>query len=117
MRMNDEEAAAYYEDDEHQEPAGPGRHRSRRALSTHVPIRFRPEIISRVKILASRDGKTVSSWIRDLVDREIERRLPAPRSKGTQAKEIRWLPRVPGGTTTTATEAPERALNFDALSA
>jgi hypothetical protein len=117
MHMNDEEAAAYYEDDEHQEPAGPGRHRSRRGLSTYVPIRFRPEVISRVRILASRDGKTVSSWIRDLVEHEIKRRLPAPHSKGTQVEHIRWLPRVSGGTTTTATETPERALNFDVLSA
>jgi hypothetical protein len=39
-----------------------------------VPIRFSAAVIERVKELAGEDGKTVSSWIRDLVDQEILRR-------------------------------------------
>lgn len=116
MPMNEQEAFAYYDDPEHQEPAGPGRHRSRRGLSAHVPVRFRPEVISKVRILASHDGKTVSSWIRDLVERELERRLPAPRSQGVQV-EISLVSFSPPAATTTATEVPERTSNFDALSA
>jgi hypothetical protein len=54
---------------------GRGRRRLAPTLSTHVPIRFTPEAIDAVKILAEADNKTVSSWIRDLVDAEIERRL------------------------------------------
>lgn len=115
MPMNDEEAFAYFEDPEHQEPAGPGRHRSKRALSAHVPIRFRPDVIAKVRILAKQDGRTVSSWIRDLVEREIERRLPAPRSEGMQV-EIRLLAPLPPAPTTAA-DAPEGGSNYDVLSA
>ena len=116
MPMNDHDAFSYYDDPEHQEPAGPGRHRSRRGLSAHVPVRFRPEVISKVRIVASHDGKTVSSWIRDLVERELERRLPAPRSEGLQV-EIRLVFFSHRAATTTAADVPERSSNFDALSA
>lgn len=39
-----------------------------------MPIRFSAGIIERVKDLAAEDGKTVSSWIRDVVEREVLRR-------------------------------------------
>ena len=48
--------------------------------------RLRPETIAKVKILATRDGKTVSAWIRGVVEREIERRLPAPRTEAVQSR-------------------------------
>jgi DNA-binding protein H-NS len=44
----------------------------------HVPIRFRAEVIQQVKEIAERDGLTVSSWIRRLVERELERQTPTP---------------------------------------
>jgi predicted DNA binding CopG/RHH family protein len=73
MSDRDDAAAAYYELAENQEPAGPGRKRSMqsRRLTTHVPIRFSSAVIERVKELAAEDGKTVSSWIRDVIEREV----------------------------------------------
>jgi antitoxin component of RelBE/YafQ-DinJ toxin-antitoxin module len=47
-----------------------------RLLTSHVPIRFRPQTIERAKAIAERDGMTVSSWIRMVVEREVERRMP-----------------------------------------
>jgi hypothetical protein len=73
----------YYADPEHRVPAGPGRRRVSKALTTHVPIRFSPEVIGDVKQLADTDRKTVSSWIRDVVEAEVERRRPRyPESVG-----------------------------------
>lgn len=78
MQMNDRDdaAAAYYEDPENRELRGSGQKRPRQPgrLTTHVPIRFSAGIIERVKDLAADDGKTVSSWIRDVVEREVLRR-------------------------------------------
>lgn len=116
MTMDDAEAYAYYEDPEHQEPAGPGRRRSKRPLSAHVPIRFRPEIIAKVKILAAREGKTVSSWVRDVVEHEVALRLPAPRSTGTEAT-VTPLSSQPSTVTRTTADAAERVANYDLLSA
>jgi hypothetical protein len=45
-------------------------------MSKLVPVRFTPDVIAVVKSLADRDRVTVSTWIRNLVGREIERRLP-----------------------------------------
>jgi len=114
--MDDAEAYAYYEDPDHHEPAGAGRRRSKRPLSAHVPIRFRPEIIAKVKILAAREGKTVSSWVRDLVEHEVALRLPAPRSAGTEAK-VTPLSSQPSTLTGTIADATERVSNYDLLSA
>jgi predicted DNA-binding protein len=76
MSDRDDAAAAYYEDPEHRKVTGPSRKRAGQAprLTTHVPIRFSSAVIERVKELASEDGKTVSSWIRDVIDREVLRR-------------------------------------------
>jgi hypothetical protein len=89
MSMSDKEAFEFYSDPEHQVPAGPGQRRSRPGKSSHVPIRFLPETIARVKVLAAQDRKTVSAWIRDLVEREVARRLPGPRSEGMLHGEMR----------------------------
>lgn len=76
MSDRDDAAAAYYEDPENRQLKGPGQKRSRQPgrLTTHVPIRFSAGIIERVKDIAADDGKTVSSWIRDVVEREVLRR-------------------------------------------
>lgn len=84
--MSDEEAYAYYADPDNREPAGPGRRRSTRPMSSHVPVRFAPEVIAEVKRVAREDKKTVSSWIRDTVERELERRRP--RYPTTQAPPV-----------------------------
>lgn len=76
MRMSDEEAADFYSASENQAPAGPGRKRARPGLSEHVPIRFRPDVVEKVRLLAERKGVTVSSWIRHAVEEEIERQMP-----------------------------------------
>jgi hypothetical protein len=56
--------------------AGRGRKRQRPMKSAMVPVRFTPETIGTVKRFAIQDGVTVSTWIRRLVAREIERRQP-----------------------------------------
>jgi hypothetical protein len=40
-----------------------------------MPIRFGEEVLLQVKQLADRDGLTVSSWVRRVVEREVEREL------------------------------------------
>jgi hypothetical protein len=63
---------------ESQNPVGPrARVGQARMLTSHVPIRFRPQTIEKAKVIAERDGMTVSSWIRGIVEREVERRMPA----------------------------------------
>lgn len=94
MPDDDEAMYEYYADPEHRAPAGPGRRRATKPLSTHVPIRFSPEVITEVKQLAEKDRKTVSSWIRDVVEAEVERRRPRePRSFGLVAAppRINWV--------------------------
>lgn len=74
--MSDRDSAEYYEDPEHRRLTGTPRKRSGQPsrLTTHVPVRFSATVIERVKELAAEDGKTVSSWIRDVIEREILRR-------------------------------------------
>jgi hypothetical protein len=93
MSSRDDAAAAYYEQPENLEPAGPGHRRSAQArrLTTHVPVRFSATVIERVKELAADDGKTVSSWIRDVVDQEVLRHERS-RTVGA-ATQVRWAHR------------------------
>lgn len=69
--MDDREAYEFYLDPEHRKASGPGRKRNGPRLSTMLPVRFTPEVIEAVREIAVREGVTVSSWIRRLVDREI----------------------------------------------
>jgi antitoxin component of RelBE/YafQ-DinJ toxin-antitoxin module len=65
-------------DAENRGPVGPrARAGQARLLTSHVPIRFRAQTIEKAKAIAERDGMTVSSWIRGVVEREVERRMPA----------------------------------------
>jgi predicted HicB family RNase H-like nuclease len=49
-----------------------------RRLTSYVPVRFPPELIVAVRLLALEDGQSVSSWIRTAVAHELERRtVPA----------------------------------------
>lgn len=107
MSDRDDAAAAYYEDPEHRRLTGRGRRRSGQAprLTTHVPVRFSATIIERVKELAAEDGKTVSSWIRDVIDREILRREQS-RTVGVVAT-VQWehRPSPSPGSSTIASSA------------
>lgn len=92
MSMSDAEAAEFYEDPAHLEPVGEGRRRHRPVLTEHVPIRFNPATISRVRLLAHRERKSVSAWIRAVVEREVERRLPEARTVPAATNTtVRWL--------------------------
>jgi hypothetical protein len=90
MSDRDDAAAAYYENPENRQLTGRGHKRSGQVprLTTHVPIRFSAAVIERVKELAAEDGKTVSSWIRDVIDREVLRRERS-RTVG-EAPTVRW---------------------------
>lgn len=89
MMPDDESLYEFYADPDNRVPAGPSRRRASKPLTTHVPIRFSPEVIAEVKQLADADRKTVSSWIRDVVEAEVERRRPRiPRSVGSDAVSV-----------------------------
>jgi hypothetical protein len=108
MSDRDDAAAAYYEDPEHRRLIGSPRKRSGQAsrLTTHVPVRFSAAVIERVKQLASEDGKSVSSWIRDVVDQEVLRR-EQPRTIGTMPTmhwEQRSIPELTSSTVASSAE-------------
>ena len=75
----------FYDDPEHRMPAGPARRRQRPIKSALIPVRFAPDMIEAVKHFASRDGLTVSGWIRRLVARELQRLQPASTTPVSQA--------------------------------
>jgi len=74
--------ADVYADPAGRVPVGPPRRRQGQGkmLSGHVPVRFSPSVIAWVRALAAEDGLTVSAWIRSLVEREVDRRMPMERS-------------------------------------
>lgn len=80
--MGDIEAQEFYADPANQLPAGSAVRRTGRRLSATVPVRFPQAVIDAVKRLADLDGVTVSSWIRNVVVREVMRRQPAPVTTG-----------------------------------
>jgi hypothetical protein len=91
MPIDDEAAARFYEDPSHLLAKGPGRRRTTPALSAHVPIRFRPETIAKVRVLADRAGQTVSSWIRSVVENEVRRQLPdASTQSESKPASVSW---------------------------
>ena len=81
MDYDDREAADRYSDPAARETTGTARRRKQPALSSHVPVRFSPETIAVVQVLAQSDRKTVSSWIRDVVEAEVARRSPHHETK------------------------------------
>jgi hypothetical protein len=90
MKVNDEEAAEFYSNPENLQPVGPPRRRSGgRALSSHVPVRFSPSLVQAVKAIADLEGVSVSTWIRSLVIREVERRRP-PVTTTVGSSELDW---------------------------
>ena len=79
MSMNNERMQTILDD---YTPSHAGRTRAGqgRILSTHIPVRFSPIAVAQLRELAARDGVTVSSWVRNLVEREIKSQLPHPES-------------------------------------
>jgi hypothetical protein len=78
-KMDDDALAAHYTDPANRVISGRPRKQRRprqQVLSSHVPIRFSPETMARVRTAAHDDGLTVSSWIRWIVEQEVARRLP-----------------------------------------
>ena len=86
--MDLEQAHEFYKDPANLVPAGPGRRPKRpAALNGMVPVRFPQDMIAAVRRLADQDGMTVSSWIRQLVAKELKRREP-PVTATTAGKPI-----------------------------
>jgi len=91
MRMTDEEAYEYYKNPDNLTTTGRVYEVPKGVLSRHVPIRFRPQTIAKAKAIAERDGMTVSSWIRAVVEREVERRMPAsPKTRLSESQATSW---------------------------
>jgi hypothetical protein len=108
---DDDAAARRYEDPEYLNPAGPARRvrtGGSRGLGRHVPVRFNAELIAAVKRLADIDGVTVSTWIRTVVGREVDRRRPRPITEHSTGPTLEFQSQ-PGSTRTVALE-PEREL-------
>lgn len=87
--MSDQSANEFYANPENRRPVGPPRRRRTgpRQLSNHIAIRFAPNTIALIRSLAGRAGMSVGSWIRFVVEREVERQLALPRTgSGTTPK-------------------------------
>lgn len=73
-KMTRDEEQEFYAQAENQVPQGPARRRKRANLTELVPVRFPPETIDEVRRLAEAEDRSVSSWIRLAVQRELESR-------------------------------------------
>jgi hypothetical protein len=101
MKYDHEAAADQYADPSARAPRGPARRRSAATLTSHVPVRFPSSTIEAVQRLAAEDGKSVSSWIRDVVSEEVRRRLPSPSTGAWANVEADTANRAAGSTTGT----------------
>jgi hypothetical protein len=90
MRKTDEEAYEFYKNPDNLTTTGRVYEVPKGVLSRHVPIRFRPQTIAKAKAIAQRDGMTVSSWIRGVIEREVERRMPASQTRRSQTRTTTW---------------------------
>lgn len=98
QNYNDAQAADFYEDPQRRSIDGkePVR-RSDQGLTTHVPIRFNPRALAEIRDLAAKDGLTVSAWIRQACEDEIERRRPPELSTVSDAAQGEFSFRYPVG--------------------
>lgn len=72
MSDRDAEAFDHYDDVSRREPAlGPPGQRPERALTRHVPVRFPASTVETVRELAKADGRSVSAWIRRIVEQAV----------------------------------------------
>ncbi len=91
-------AAEFYANPENREPVGPARRPRHRQLTSHVPVRFDPGTIASIRMLAWREGVSVSSWIRTTVEREVDRQLPVPLTAGQVPAESLQQPELRAAT-------------------
>ena len=70
--MTPEELYAFYAQPENQIPVGPGVRRTADLTAT-VPVRFSPAVLEEIRKRAAEDHRSVSSWIRVAIDRELQR--------------------------------------------
>ena len=75
--MKEAEAHEFYKDPDHLAVTGPGEPPAQPMKSGLIPVRFTPDTVAAVKRIAEQDGVTVSTWIRRLVAKELQRRLPS----------------------------------------
>ena len=71
-KMTRDEEYGFYAEAENQEPQGPARRRRPR-LTAIVPFRFPEDTLDAVRARAEADDRSVSSWIRRAVERELQR--------------------------------------------
>ena len=74
--MNDQQVYEFYAHPANLAITGPGHRRKRPTLSSMTAVRFDPEVIARVKDIASSEGVTVGAWIRRAVEREAAELAP-----------------------------------------
>jgi len=86
--MNEAAAHEFYKNPEHLAVAGPGEKPQQPMKSGLIPVRFTPDMIAAVKRFAKQDGVTVSTWIRRLVGRELQRRQPSETSSRVEAPAV-----------------------------
>ena len=86
--MSEAQAHEFYKDPEHLAVAGPAQQREQPMKSGMNPVRFAPDVIAVVKRFARQDDVTVSTWIRRLVGREIQRRQPSATAVTSQAPSV-----------------------------
>jgi hypothetical protein len=111
MKMDNADLAEFYSRPENQTVVGPGERRKPSGLSAHVPIRFSAALIGKVRELAGQDGLTVSSWIRNVIEREVQRR--APNSTSVSADMVAWdAGPPPAGQSATQSSARSRDLEL-----
>lgn len=96
--MSDLNAAEFYANPDNRSPVGPPRRPRHRQLTNHVPVRFTSGTIASIRAIAWRDGVSVSSWIRAVVEREVDRLLPLPQTAGKTPLESLGQPPLPAAT-------------------
>ncbi len=113
--MSEKDPAEFYANPGNRRIVGPARRRTeKQPLSIHVPIRFSPTTTAWVRAFAARDGITLSSWVRAVVEREVQRRMPA--WTGVATYEVRtslekFAP-IPPGSTRNRTYEPSSELEL-----
>jgi hypothetical protein len=76
-----------------------------------VPVRFSQETIAAVRRFASQGGVTVSTWIRRLLGKELQRRQPPTTSPAlAPLRDIRLNYSAPPRTETVPTVEPDLRL-------
>jgi predicted HicB family RNase H-like nuclease len=70
--MTPDEEYEFYSREENQQPQGAAVRR-RPSLSEMVPVRFTPDLLAQVRQRAQADDRSVASWVRRAVERELRR--------------------------------------------